>query len=122
VAEPFVRIQHPQVDGEATIALSAVPGHAARGWVIVGPVDGPSSAPAAPPSLTKPAANASTDAWRTYAVAASVLGAAGGLTYEQAMASSRDELAARFADLPDVPDPSDTSADASADALDPQES
>lgn len=114
MAEPFLRIAHPDVDGEATVSLSSVPGHAARGWVVIGPVDGTATDTVAlPATLTRPTGNASTDAWRTYAVAAYVLGAGNGLSYTDAMSASRDELAAHFNGQPDLPtdEPADTPTD-----------
>lgn len=99
----LVTIAHPGIDGEAVITVEAVPGYASRGWLIVDSVTDP-TVPAPPVALTKPAKSASVDVWRTYAVAAHVLGLADGLSFDDAMSATRDQLVAHFKPLPDPAD------------------
>lgn len=106
----FVLITHPDIEDQAVIPLDALALYAARGWILLDRVE--AAAPPAPrAALTRPAGNASLDTWRTYAVALGVIGAPDGLSYDEATAMTRDQLAAHFADAPPTTDPTAPAAD-----------
>lgn len=105
-------ISHPDVEGTAVIPERTLAVYAEKGWVLADRVDQPTPDQPAP-HLTMPNRSDSAAKWKTYAVALGV--ANGGLTYEQAMAATRDELADKYRPAP-TPEPK------SAPAAKPKES
>lgn len=78
----FVRIRHPKVAGEATVSERALRHLEPKGWTRT---DTPPMPEEHEPA--QPARNATTDEWRTYAIAR-------GMTTDQAASMGRDELIA----------------------------
>ncbi len=85
-------IAHPNVEGTAVIAERALAAYAAKGWLLVDRAAAPAD-PGPRHDLPLPARSASAAEWKTYAVAV-------GMPYEDAVDSTRDELADHYNPAP----------------------
>lgn len=92
MADRFVRIQHPRIEGTAEVTERAYLRLKAKGWGLADTQPIVDTATPPPTEAKRPQKNDSTEAWRAYAIARH-------MPEEQANGMGRDELVDHYTAL-----------------------